>query len=73
MHILDPATGTGTFLIETISLIHNTMNDKWKLKPKQERQELWNTYVSEHLLPRLVGYELLMAPYSMAHLRIAWH
>jgi len=71
VHILDPATGTGTFLIETISLIHSTMNDKWESKPKQERQELWNTYVSEHLLPRLVGYELLMAPYSMAHLRIA--
>ena len=33
-------------------------------------QTLWNEYVPKHLLPRLHGYELLMAPYAIAHLKI---
>ena len=33
-------------------------------------EALWNEYVPEHLLPRLHGYELLMAPYAIAHLKI---
>jgi len=31
---------------------------------------LWNEYVPRHLLTRLHGYELLMAPYAIAHLKI---
>src|SRR5690606_8511282 len=30
----------------------------------------WNEYAAEHLLPRLHGFELMMAPYSVAHLKI---
>ena len=72
VQILDPATGTGTFLVEVIDLIHRTMVDKWKAKShgKKKIQTLWNAYVPEHLLPRLHGYELLMAPYAIAHLKI---
>ena len=32
--------------------------------------DLWNEYVPSHLLPRLHGYELMMAPYAIAHLKI---
>ena len=72
VQILDPATGTGTFLVEVIDLIHRTMVDKWKAQVHGERkiQALWNDYVPKHLLPRLHGYELLMAPYAIAHLKI---
>ena len=72
VQILDPATGTGTFLVEAIDLIHKTMVKKWEAQGRGERtvQDLWNEYVSEHLLPRLHGYELLMAPYAIAHLKI---
>ncbi len=70
VQILDPATGTGTFLVEVIDLIHQTMTGKWKGQSKREIQTLWNQYVSSHLLPRLHGYELLMAPYAIAHLKI---
>ena len=72
VQILDPATGTGTFLVEAIDLIHKTMVTKWKAHrhPKKEIRVLWNDYVSKHLLPRLHGYELLMAPYAIAHLKI---
>lgn len=72
VQILDPATGTGTFLVEVIDLIHKTMVAKWKAKGHGESQidVLWNEYVPTHLLPRLHGYELLMAPYAIAHLKI---
>ena len=72
VQILDPATGTGTFLVEVIDLIHQTMVEKWTADGHGETkiQALWNDYVPKHLLPRLHGYELLMAPYAIAHLKI---
>jgi len=72
VQILDPATGTGTFLVEVIDLIHQTMVEKWKAHGDGEEKirALWNEYVPKHLLPRLHGYELLMAPYAIAHLKI---
>jgi predicted helicase len=70
--ILDPATGTGTFLVEVIDVIHKTMTGKWKGEGRSEAEilGLWNDYVPTHLLPRLHGYELLMAPYAIAHMKI---
>lgn len=69
--ILDPATGTGTFLVEVIDLIWRRMTEEvWKGKPAEEKRRLWNAYVAEQLLPRLYGYELMMAPYAVAHMKI---
>jgi hypothetical protein len=72
VQILDPATGTGTFLVEIIDLIHKTMTEKWKNEENSDKKiaQLWNDYVPKHLLPRLYGYELLMAPYAIAHMKI---
>lgn len=72
VQILDPATGTGTFLVEVIDLIHKTLVAKWERAGHghKEIDVLWNDYVPEHLLTRLHGYELLMAPYAIAHLKI---
>ena len=72
VQILDPATGTGTFLVEVIDLIHKTKVEAWKARGHGEKkiEELWNDYVPKDLLPRLHGYELLMAPYAIAHLKI---
>ena len=72
VQILDPATGTGTFLVEVIDLIHKTLVAKWKKQgcDAKKIQVRWNEYVPTHLLPRLYGYELLMAPYAIAHLKI---
>lgn len=58
VQILDPATGTGTFLAETIKFI------------KKDFFGSWSSYVEEHLIPRLNGFELLMASYAMAHLKL---
>lgn len=62
VQILDPATGTGTFLAEVVKHIYNT---RFKAM-----QGAWSGYVEEHLIPRLNGFELLMASYSMAHLKL---
>jgi len=72
VQILDPATGTGTFLVEVIDLIHKTMTAKWKAEGHGNKkiEKLWNAYVPDHLLPRLHGYELMMAPYAIAHMKI---
>lgn len=72
VRILDPATGTGTFLVECVDLIHKTMLAKWRAEKrgKAEIKALWNDYVPNHLLPRLTGFELMMAPYAIAHVKL---
>ncbi|UES55809.1 hypothetical protein GFK91_09435 [Roseibium aggregatum] len=72
VQILDPATGTGTFLVEVIDLIYNRMVDHWEKQGKREAEitEAWNAYVPQHLLPRLTAFELMMAPYSIAHMKV---
>ena len=61
VQILDPATGTGTFLAETVKHIHSKFKGM---------EGLWPKYVKEDLIPRLNGFELLMASYAMAHLKM---
>lgn len=61
VQILDPATGTGTFLAEVVKHIH---------KRFEGQEGVWSNYVEEHLIPRLNGFELLMASYAMAHLKL---
>jgi predicted helicase len=61
VQILDPATGTGTFLAEVVKHIHG----KYK-----SMQGAWSSYVENNLIPRLNGFELLMASYAMAHLKL---
>ena len=72
VQILDPATGTGTFIVEVIDIIHKTMTAKWTEHGHGEKkiESLWNEYVPKHLLPRLHAYELMMAPYAIAHLKV---
>ncbi len=61
VQILDPATGTGTFLAAVIKHIYHHF---------KSQQGMWPGYVEQHLIPRLHGFELLMASYAMAHLKL---
>lgn len=61
LQVLDPATGTGTFLAEVIKHVH---------KKFKGQTGIWSSYAENDLLPRLNGFELLMASYAMAHLKI---
>lgn len=71
IQILDPATGTGTFLREVILHIYETFRENNKSKSEEEIKKLWNEYVSTHLLKRINGFELMMAPYAVAHMKLA--
>lgn len=73
VQVLDPATGTGTFIVEVITQIHAHMLTKWAKQGKVTKpqwQPLWVEYVKQHLLPRLYAFELMMAPYAIAHMKI---
>ena len=59
--ILDPACGTGTFLYSIIECV----------REKFAGQEgAWSAYVAEHLLGRIFGFEIMMAPYTVAHMKL---
>ncbi len=63
VYLLDPATGTSTFLYFVIRVIYDTQMSK-------RQGGAWQDYVRQNLLPRLFGFELLMAPYVIAHLKL---
>ena len=62
VQILDPATGTGTFLAKTVQTIADRV--------KRRAPGMWSSYVENDLLPRLHGFELLMASYAMCHMKL---
>jgi len=63
VQVLDPATGTGTFISAVIGKIYERL-----LKDGQKGR--WPAYVHNDLLPRIHGFELMMAPYTIAHLKL---
>lgn len=62
VQVLDPATGTGTFLNEAILHIRRSF---------EGQEGRWSSYVDSDLLPRLHGFELMMASYTIAHLKLS--
>ena len=84
VQILDPATGTATFLVEVIDVVFNHLKARWakgglaampvlpgvKTGHCKHFTEYWNLYVPAALLPRLHAFELMMAPYAIAHMKI---
>jgi len=82
--VLDVATGTATFLVEVIEVIFTHLKAKWDKHGLAGMPRLpeprtpnpgtfaayWNAYVPAALFPRLYGYELMMAPYTIAHMKI---
>src|SRR6185437_2857708 len=61
VQILDPACGTGTFLHAVVAEIRAQFSGN---------AGLWPGYVKDHLLPRMYGFEILMAPYAVAHMKL---
>ena len=78
VRVLDPATGTGTFIYECIGVIEQTMKDRWRRElgvdswSNEKIVARWNDYVPKHLLPRLYGFELMMASYAICHLKLSF-
>ncbi len=63
VQVLDPAVGTGTFISKIIRQIYESLG-----KGQDGR---WPAYVQNDLLPRINGFELMMTPYTIAHLRLS--
>ncbi len=61
--VLDFACGTGTFLLEVFQRIFDNIGG-----PEAGRADL---IVREHLLRNLFGFEYLIAPYTIAHLKLS--
>jgi len=60
--VLDFATGTGTFLRDIISLILDEIPEKSGKK---------DLIIKDHILKNLYGFEYLIAPYTIAHLKLS--
>jgi len=73
VQIVEPAMGSGAFLVEVIEQVWQTMLARWRREGHDAIQcrQLWNAYVARDLLPRLHGIELLQTPWLLAHLHTA--
>lgn len=77
VQILDPATGTGTYIRQTILQIYENFKARYvATTPSSSHltaafREDWSRYVDAHVLPRLYAFELMMAPYAVAHMKLA--
>lgn len=61
VQVLDPAMGTGTFHAEVVRNVRTRFDGN---------EGMWPSYVEQDLLPRLNGFELMMASYTMAHVKL---
>ena len=64
VQVLDFATGTGTFL-------HEAFQQILEMPQVQASEALRNTLVEEHFLKNFYGFEYLIAPYTIAHMKLA--
>ena len=62
--ILDPATGTGGFLLSVLDHIREYVADTYGTGE-------WIQYINAALVRRIFGFELLVAPYTIAHLKLS--
>ncbi len=67
-NVLDPATGTGTFLRQVLPLIKRSFDESQCNVTPPPRDSAWKDYVYQQFLPRLWGCEVLLAPFVVAHL-----
>lgn len=70
VEILEPACGTGTFLLYIFRLVHERFHNERDAIKQKVGDISWSDYVSNCLLPRVYGFELLAAPYAIAHLKL---
>jgi hypothetical protein len=63
VHVLDPAAGTGSFLVEVLRRIHTTLQEK-------EGAALAPSLTRKAALERVSGFEILPAPFVVAHLQV---
>ncbi|EKE13609.1 MAG: hypothetical protein ACD_12C00889G0003 [uncultured bacterium] len=70
VHILDPSTGTGTFLMSAIQTVHKKIYDKWIKNGPDIVKKKFHDITIAHILKHFYAFELLVAPYAIAHLKL---
>jgi predicted helicase len=70
IQILDPSTGTGTFLMHVIEIIKKRFEVKLQGLEEKQAKQTWNEYVSNHLLQNVFGIELMLVPYVAANINL---
>ena len=63
--MIDPATGTGTFLVEWLRRARQAFADS------DGEENHWPEFVHEKVLPAMHAFEMMLAPYAIAHLKLA--
>jgi len=63
--VLDPAAGTLTFLAEAAKLAVEEFVSKYGEGGKEN-------FIKEHILKNFYGFELMMAPYAVGHLKMSF-
>ncbi|MCB9753337.1 MAG: hypothetical protein H6713_25635 [Myxococcales bacterium] len=72
VQVLDPALGTGAFLVRVLDVARETMTRAWAAEGRGAPAiaARWREHLGARLLPRLAGFEVMLAPYVVAHLRL---
>lgn len=70
VHLLDPATGTGTFLMSAIELIEKKKRRQFGSLGEEIVKREFIRVAKNHILKRFFGFELMIAPYAIAHLKL---
>ncbi|WP_420625651.1 type ISP restriction/modification enzyme [Candidatus Poriferisodalis sp.] len=63
--MIDPATGTGTFLVAWLRQARKSF-----LSGGGSESD-WSEHLRRHVLPQMHGFELMLGPYAIAHLKVA--
>jgi hypothetical protein len=71
VYILDPATGTGAYLVAVLERIYQTQfENNGEDAAKQAVKDAIHNVVGEEPTGRVFGFELLPAPFVVAHLQL---
>lgn len=62
--LLDPAAGTLTFVVQAIKQVRQQLKRKRK-------NGLIRSYIEDHILPHFHAFEILIAPYTVGHFKVA--
>lgn len=68
--LLDPAIGTGTFVNSAIELIHSKITKKFKKVGLEKEQ--FEYVVRDHIMNNFFGFEFMLAPYTVSHLKLSF-
>ncbi len=68
--LLDPAAGSGTFLMSAIQQVNAKVSVKNAALGTDVLMQEFRKVTKQHILPNFYGFELMVAPYAISHLKL---